>query len=157
MTADDASHIDRIKALKEKVLPRVLAWPDGFHEVDDPEIIQAAWGPRRVSSRNRGMEIGAYPRSVGAMRSVWVDWILHQKDYVTIVIAKKPAAQRVQDAIAGLDSDEGSMPSICADEVRALLDQREEYRAARRFAEADEIRDRLVAAGVQVADGRIAS
>ena len=42
---------------------------------------------------------------------------------------------------------------ISADEIEALLQQREDARGARDFAAADEIRDRLSAAGITIEDG----
>ncbi len=47
-------------------------------------------------------------------------------------------------------ADDGDLP---ADAIEALLRQREEARAAKDFAAADEIRDRLSAAGVSIEDG----
>ena len=48
---------------------------EGVHTISDQTIIRDAWGPRRASSRKRGMELLTYPKSVTASKSLWLFWL----------------------------------------------------------------------------------
>ena len=128
--------------------------------VSDPEIIRAAWGPRRISSRRRGLDIPAYPVDVSAAYGLWLDWFDQAYDSVAIVIAKKRAQARIDAALGRVSGDPEmaeSVPqrTISEDEIEDMLAEREALRAARQFADADKIRDYLVSQGVVVQDGKV--
>ena len=128
-------------------------------DVTDPSIIRAAWGPRRVSSRRRGMDIAAYPKRVSAARSLWEQWLAETRPE-TIVIAKKKAQARIDAALGRAQGDPETAEtepsvSITQDEIDDMLAERADLRAARQFSEADKIRDYLVRHGVEVQDGKV--
>jgi len=106
------------------------------------------------------MKLSAYPESVGAMLLLWMDWLYQDKNYVSIVIAKKKAQARIDAALGRVSGDPEMATNdpgtaLSQDEIDDLLAERAELRAARQFADADKIRDYLVAKGVQVADQRV--
>lgn len=141
-----------------------LGASEGLVSVTDVDVIAAAWGERRVSSRKRGMDLRSYPASVTAMRSLWLLWYDDiagsRKEYV--VIAKKKAQARIDAALGRTSNDpetvaRDSGTAMSQGEIDALLTERDALRAARRFADADKIRDYLVAKGVQVADQKVSA
>ena len=141
-------------------LTKVLALPEGVLTINDPQIIEASWGPRRVSSRTRGTQVNAYPTEVTASKGLWISWLKQPRDYVSVVIAKKLAQARI-DAALGLKSLDPEAPTvnpmsqITEEEVEDLLEERKELRAARLFEDADKIRDYLLKNGVSVADQKV--
>ena len=141
-------------------LQKIMSMPDGVLTIDDPEIIQAAWGPRRVSGRTRGMDLAAYPKSVTAAKGLWARWVQEVRP-MTTVIAKKKAQARIDAALAHTRAnpeDQQTEPAsaITQDEIDDMLTERLELRAAKQWADADKIRNYLVAHGVTVSDDKVA-
>lgn len=150
------AEIARIKPIAKDI---VGAMPDGVLAISDPLIIRAACGPRRISSRSRGLDLNAYPNEVSAGKGLWLDWISTPKTSVQIVIAKKLAQARIDAALknSGIFRDPETVErepasEITDEEVSDMMDERAELRRERRFAEADMIRDYLVRHGVDVSD-----
>ena len=132
--------------------------------ITDPFVIGAAWGPRRVSSRQRGMDVKDYPERITAHRNMWVNWIEEPRNFITIVIAKKRAQARIDAAmgntsLANAIDPESWQPEptapITQEEISDMLSEREELRAAKNFMAADRIRDYLIQHGVTVSDRRV--
>jgi hypothetical protein len=138
---------------------------EGIVKVTAPDMIRAAWGNRRVSSRNRGLQIEAYPREVWASRGCWLAWfdnVQANPDRVFTVIAKKKAQARIDAAMGRVSVDPEMaetvpLEAISGEEIEDMLAEREELRAARQFADADRIRDYLVAQGVVVQDRKVSA
>ena len=181
---DDAALIDRVRKLKPYALrlldtggpgiERDPLWA-GDYRLDLPEperrhkglvrvtnslVIEAAWGPSRVSSRTRGMTLSAYPGEITAALGSWKRWLSEDRNYVSIVIAKKKAQARIDAALGRAQGDPEAVEpdplvSITQDEIDDMLAERADLRAARQFAEADRIRDYLVRHGVEVQDGKV--
>ena len=158
---DDVDLVEHVRQMKPEALRRLAALPGRNLSVTDPVIIEAAWGPRRVSGRSRGMALRAYPTQVGAARELWERWLAEDHADVSIVIAKKRAQARI-DAALGYASKEPDvaepepLAGLTQDEIDDMLAERAELRAARKFAEADRIRDYLVHHGVEVQDRQAA-
>lgn len=174
----DQEAIKRVNALKPEALRRILRGGAGIEydppwignykpelpaalrksfysiRVTDPLVIEAAWGPRIVTSRTRGMHLTAYPAEVQATLRVWIDWLAMKKSHVSVVIAKKPAKKRVKSALKTAQKI-AQPPVIPKEETQRLLQKREELRAQRRFVEADEIRALLTQHGNTVADKKV--
>ena len=131
--------------------------PSEVINVQCPALIQIAWGRRRVSSRASG-GTKAYPSSLTASRRLWRDWINRALafDFESIVIDQHRATARIEKMIEGIGADDDQPEAMPQSEIDRLTAERVRLRAERRFAEADEIRDALIAAGVTVADGAIA-
>ena len=123
--------------------------------VTDPYLIKAAWGKRRLSSRNRGLDkmASAYPADLTAAKGLWRIWFedtLRNPHREHIVIYKKKAIKRIEDALSHVDVSEPSTPSMPDHEAKEMIDEMERLRAAREFDKSDAIRDRLVSAGVDI-------
>lgn len=132
--------------------------------ITDPFVIAAAWGPRRLSNRRRGMDVKDYPERITAHRNMWVDWIERPRNFITIVIAKKRAQARIDAAMGNTSSESAVDPEswqseptapITQEEIIDMLSEREELRAAKNFMAADRIRDYLIQHGVTVSDCRV--
>jgi hypothetical protein len=140
----------------------VMDMPNEVLTVSDPFIIEAAWGPRVVTSRTRGMALEAYPKTITAHKRLWLSWLLVRPDDRTkIVIAKKKAQARINAALGKRSSDPEDQTQepagkITDEELSELLAERQDLRAARNFEAADKIRDYLIAHGALVADSKIA-
>jgi cysteinyl-tRNA synthetase len=135
---------------------------EGIFKTSDQDLIVAAWGKRRASSRNRGMEITAYPKTVAAAKKLWLDWFdrVQAGQPEMVVIAKKKAQARIDAALGQTRGDpeyfEAEPQSkITQEEVNELLAERELLRIERDFHSADKIRDYLAANGVVVSDAKI--
>lgn len=181
---NDAALIARVQALKPAALEILRAggpgierdppWsgsyrsdlPDserrhkGLLRVTNPLVIEAAWGPRRVSKRLRGMTLLAYPKEFSATPAMIESWITDERPYASIVIAKKKAQARIDAALGRVQIDpeaaEAEPPdAITQDEISDMLAERVELRAARQFADADKIRDYLTRHGVAVQDRKV--
>lgn len=122
-------------------------------------FIAWAWGPRRATSRKRyGAVESLYPSAVTASHKLWLSWLMRgTKDWlfdnVAIVTPHRKATARVKNAIKDIPVEVNK--SADSDEIAALMAKRQELRAEKKFAEADEIRDRLQSLGVAVKDGKI--
>jgi len=122
-------------------------------------LIALAWGPRRVTSSTRYGTTKAYPSYVTASHSLWFSWlksgaIKWLKSTETIVVPDSRATARIQAALEGSQKKEPTY-TLDQDTIDALLKKREELRLQRKFVEADEIRDKLLKAGVSVSDQKI--
>ena len=160
-TIEERAEINAVMRLKPLARQSVSQLPEGVHTITDPEIIRAAWGPRRVSSRNRGMDLDAYPKSVTAAKGLLLDWINNPVSQIRVVIAKKKAQARIDAALGfnALSDAEMHEPEpiakISQEEIDDMMQERVELRTARKFAEADKIRDYLVRHGVNVQDKKV--
>jgi cysteinyl-tRNA synthetase len=61
------------------------------------------------------------------------------------------AIEEITDVL-GLDLDDGAVPDADDAEIDALVQERDDARAARDFGRADEIRDELAARGIKLED-----
>ena len=157
---DDEALIERVRQLKPKAADAISAMPSEVLTISDPVIIEAAWGPCRVSSKTRGMVLNAYPASLTAHKKMWERWIAEDRPYVSIVIAKKKAQARIDAALGHVQGgpeafDAEPSVTITQEEIEDMMAERADLRAARKFAEADKIRDYLFRHGVAVKDRRI--
>ena len=150
--------VDQIGELMRK-LPAPAE--NGLVTVSDIDLLKAAWGNRRVSSRTRNMDISAYPKAVTAHPELWRDWfkrVSANPDIDYVIIAKKKAQARIDAALgSSFDTEQSQsvpMTPITQDEVEDMLAERLELRAEKRWADADKIRDYLVAHGIQVRDAK---
>jgi hypothetical protein len=156
----DEELIEHIRSIKPIAIKMVNQMPDEVLTITDPLIIEAAWGPRRVSSRTRGMKLEAYPKEVSAHKSLWQHWLNQDRPFVAVVIAKKRAQARINAAL-GVNSQDPEEQTqdpetkLSQEEIDDLMQEREELRASRKFSDADKIRDYLTANGVEVADQKI--
>ena len=121
-------------------------------------LIRLAWGKRRVSSRAPA-GTRAYPETVGASLKLWLGWIMAKRGYEAVVV--QDTANDIHAMAAELrarwEREAQEAAAFLSDEDAAELERlRSEHRAARRFAEADAIRDRLIASGRAVGDARLA-
>lgn len=122
-------------------------------------LIALAWGPRRVTSSTRYGTTKAYPSYVTASHSMWfrwlktgiVEWLKFQQK---VVVPDSRATARVQKAIADIPREEPK-PTLDQETIDNLISKREELRLQRKFREADEIRDKLLKAGVSVSDQKL--
>lgn len=156
----DQELIDRRNRLIPEARKILADLPGDIIDTDNPIVIEAAWGPRRVSGRTRGMSLYAYPSRVMAARGLWEDWLNKPKPYVGIVIAKKKAQARIDAAMGrtGLDPEMAApepLAAITQEEIDDMLAERDELRAARDFVAADKIRDYLTRHGISVADRKV--
>lgn len=121
-------------------------------------LIRLAWGKRRVSSRAPA-GTRAYPREVSASAALWLAWIRDNRgeDIVVVQDTASDIHSMAAELRARWDREAQEAAAFLSDEDAAELErQRSEHRAARRFAEADAIRDRLIASGRAVGDARLA-
>ena len=123
-------------------------------------ILRLAWGPRRVTRSRRYDTTGvsAYPNCVGGTAGLWREWIISGigkwlRWEWQIVIPDTKAEARIRAAVQDLDQP-APPPAPDQGEVDALIAERAQLRAAKRFAEADAIRDRLTAMGIEVKDAK---
>lgn len=153
---DDDKLIEHVRSIKPAAARKLASLPGETLHVDDPLIIEAAWGPRRVSRRTRGIPLQAYPEKVSAHRKLWERWLAQDQPYISVVIAKKKAQARIDAALAASGpAEDEPMYTVPQDEIDDLLAERAELRAEKRFAEADRIRDYLTRHGVEVQDGKV--
>lgn len=107
------------------------------------------------------MNLQAYPSELGAQKGLWVDWVNTNRNYVSVVIAKKKAQARI-DAAMGIKHSDPEMAQseplspITQEEIDDMLAEREELRAAKDFEGSDKIRDYLIKHGVVISDKKIA-
>ena len=130
----------------------IITLHDGF-------LLRWAWGPRRVTSNTRyGKLDSAYPTSITAGLGLWMQWFRRgSRDWLlqrwTIVVPPSKANARIQNALKTSISNE-ELPTESID-IAALTAERAKLRAEKRFTEADAIRDKLIAAGVEVSDSSV--
>ena len=137
-------------------------WPNGnWHlRTDWQWIIRLAWGKRRISSRADAGTM-AYPESVGANVSMWLDWVKQNlaRSEPHIVVTPR-GADHGEDYLAVLaarTADKTKAAHI-ADVTARLADlhaAREIARANKDFSLADKIRSEIERAGIIVNDARI--
>jgi len=149
--------VEYVRSIKSEAKRRLSLLEGDYIEVSDPTIIQAAWGPRRASSRDRGMKLRAYPNKVSAVRSVWERWLGEERDFISVVIAKKKAQARINAALGFIPSDPEMVESepttdLTDEEIEDMLAERLELRKKKMFEEADKIRDYLLFNKVDVRD-----
>ena len=119
-----------------------------------------AWGPRRVSSRAReGTK--AYPGATTAVLGVWVAWIKKNWNRKTVYIVvdsdkEGHGARYYAELVAqATERIKANHRKQVMSELEDLQAQRAAARAAGDFALADELRDKLTAAGFVVADNKL--
>ena len=160
MEENDMRLVERVRELRPIAIAMVAKMPNEVLQIRDPLIIEAAWGPRVTTSRTRGMDLRAYPSKIEAHKELIMRWLTNPGDRVKVVIAKKKAQARIDAALAHTyqtPEDQRAEPvaPITQEEIEDMMAKREELRAARLFADADKIRDYLVAHGVTVSDAKV--
>lgn len=120
--------------------------------ISSPWLLKYFWGNRRVSSKYPHLR--PYPEYVTASIGLWIRWYFQEKRPEVIVVDPHRATKRIEDQIKDL-REAPETKSLSEEEVNKLLSERESYRKAKNFAEADRIRDYLVSYGVTVKDGKL--
>ena len=123
-------------------------------------FLRLAWGPRRVTSNTRyGILDSAYPNKVTASHGLWIKWLrIGIADWMAfrwaIVLPPFKATARVSAQIKDLFPQAFNLQKVAISkfDIEALKATREILRSQKQFAEADKIRDQIIAYGDIVAD-----
>lgn len=114
-------------------------------------LIRLAWGDRILHSESE--RSSAYPSEVAASIYLWWSWIrsggrlsflVDPPQKVKITEEERPPTPK---RLAPLEIDSKT--------VSDLIARRDKLRAEKRYKESDDIRDRLIAMGVEIRDLRI--